>query len=41
MTAVLGQSVLGVNIMGNEESVFITFSDQESQASATRQNHSQ
>ncbi len=41
MTAVLGQSVLGVNIMGNEESVFITFFDQESQASATRQNYSQ
>lgn len=28
MTAILGQSVLGVDIMGDEDSVFITFPDQ-------------
>lgn len=41
MTAILGQSVLGVDIMSDEESVFITFPDQEGQAGGTRQNDSQ
>lgn len=41
MTAILGQSVLGVDIMGDENSVLVTFLDQESQAGGTRQNNSQ
>lgn len=41
MTTILGQSVLGVDIMSDEDSVFVTFLDQESQAGGTRQNDSQ
>lgn len=41
MTAILGQSVLGVDIMSDENSVLVTFLDKESQAGGTRQNNSQ